>query len=268
MHRGTPVFEWEPKPGFDLTGKRALVVGFANPAGRALALALAEAGADVAAASATLDGDEVMAAKRVAKDVAALGRASFSQGWDVTLPTNVQVGLKQLIKEFGQPSVLVYNADFPFAKRLEATTDAEFAHVQQVNLNGAFYSARSFAKELPEGTTGRLIFVNTVFAERGLLDHAAYAAAKAGVIGLSAALSQELGQRNITSNCISTGWMDWTPGRGPDDIGANRLMRFIPLRRWGHADEIAALAVLLASDAAGYLNGQVFHVDGGISEHL
>jgi 3-oxoacyl-[acyl-carrier protein] reductase len=260
--------EWQRKPGFDLTGKRALVVGCASPLGRALALGLAEAGADVAAASATLDGDEVMEAKRIAKEVGKLGRESFSQGWDVALPTNVQVGLKQLNKEFGKASILVYNADFPFARAIEKTTDAEFARVQQVNLNGAYYSARSFLREFPEGETGRLIFVTGIVGDRGLDGMSAYAAAKAGVVGLSRALSQELGGRGMTSNCISTGWMDWTFGRGPDEIGANRLLRYIPMRRFGHADEVAALAVLLASGAAGYLNGQVFHVDGGVTTHL
>ena len=101
---------------FDLSGKRALVVGFGNPAGRALSLALAEAGAHVATASATLDGDEIMAAKRVSKEVAKLGRETFSQGWDVTLPTNVQVGMKQLGKEFGHVSVLIYNADYVLSR--------------------------------------------------------------------------------------------------------------------------------------------------------
>jgi 3-oxoacyl-[acyl-carrier protein] reductase len=262
------MFEWEPKPGFDLSGKRALVVGFGNPAGRALSMALAEAGAHVAVASATLDGDEIMAAKRVSKEIAKLGRETFSQGWDVTLPTNVQVGMKQLGKEFGHVSVLIYNADYALSRPIEKTSDAEFARIQQVNLNGAYYSARSFVRELPDGTSGRLVFVNSIFGERGVDGLSAYAAAKAGVIGLSAALSQELGARSITSNCISTGWMDWTEGRGPDEIGANQLLRFIPMRRFGEGDEIAALAVLLASDAGGYLNGQVFHVDGGVSDHL
>src|SRR5665213_2888718 len=96
--KGRHMFEWEPKPGFDLTGKRALVVGFSNPAGGSIALALAEAGADVATASATLDAEDVMAAKRASKQIVALGRKSFAQGWDVTLPTNVTVGLKQLVK--------------------------------------------------------------------------------------------------------------------------------------------------------------------------
>ena len=82
------------------------------------------------------------------------------------------------------------------------------------------------------------------------------------------ALSQELASQNVTSNAISTGWMDYTPGRGPDEIGQNRLMRFVPMRRFGTADELGALAVLLASEAGGYLNGQTFHVDGGVMTHL
>lgn len=260
--------DWDRKPGFGLEGKKALVVGTGNPAGRSIALALAEAGADVAIASATLDGDEIMEAKRISQAVAKAGRATFSQGWDVTLPRNVQVGLKQLIKEFGNPSILVYNADMPLWRPIEQTSDADFARIHQVNLAGAFYSARSFVKELRDGAPARLIFVNSIFGDRGIDHGVAYGAAKAGVVGLMLGLSQELGARNVTANCISTGWMDWTPGRGPDEIGQNLLMRFIPMRRFGHGEDVAALALLLASDAAGYLSGQVFHVDGGVTTHL
>ena len=260
--------DWDRKQGFDLTGKRALVVGCSNPSGRAIALALAEAGADVAVASASLDGDEVMEAKRVARAVEGLGRKSISQGWDVALPTNIQVGLKQIGKDFGKPTILVYNADATLAKPIEKTTDSDFARIQAVNQSGAYYAARSFLKEFPEGETGRILFITSIFAERGVENLSAYTTAKAGVLGLSTALSQELGSRDITSNCISTGWMDWTPGRGPDEIGANLLLRFIPMRRFGKAEELAALSVLLCSDAAGYFSGQVFHVDGGVSQHL
>ncbi len=209
-----------------------------------------------------------MEAKRIAKAAEGMGRKSISQGWDVTLPTNIQVGLKQIGKEFGQPSIMVYNADAMLAKPIEKVTDSEFGRIQAVNQSGAYYSARSFLKEFPEGQTGRMLFITSIFAERGVENLTAYATAKAGVIGLSAALSQELGARDITANCISTGWMDWTPGRGPDELGANLLMRFVPMRRFGKAEELAALAVLLCSDAAGYFSGQVFHVDGGISQHL
>lgn len=261
--------DWERKPGFDLSGKKALVVGCANPAGRALALALAEAGADVAVASATTDGNEMLEARRIARTITETGRRSFAQGWDVTLPTNVQVNMKQLGKEFGRPTILVYNADLPLAKPFEKVTDSEFARLQAINQNGAFYTARSFVREFPDGQgPGRLLFVTTIFAERGVEGLAAYTAVKSSVVGLSTALSQELAPRGFTSNCISTGWMEWTQGRGPDEIGTNLLMRFIPMRRFGRADELGALAVLLASDAAGYISGQVFHVDGGVSQHL
>ena len=261
-------FEWHPKPGFDLSGKKALVVGTANPAGRSIALALAEAGADVAVASATMDGDEVMEAKRITKKVTEMGRQSFSQGWDVTLPTNVQVGLKQLIKEFGNPTILVYNADAPFWKPFEKVTDAEYARVRSTIQDGAFYASRSFARELPEGSPGRLIFVTGVFGERGVEHGVTYGVAKAGLTGLAMMLSQELGARGVTVNCISTGWMDYTPGRGSDEPGENLLLRYIPARRFGKAEELGALAVLLASDAAGYINGQVLHVDGGLMTRL
>ncbi len=260
--------DWQREPGFDLSGKKALVVGFGNPAGRAIALALAEAGADVAAASATLEGDEVMEAKRVAKAVAALGRATFSQGWDVTLPGNIQVSLKQLIKEFGHPTILVYNADATLVKPIEKVTDAEFGRVQQENLGGAFYTARSFSREFPAGSAGRIVYITSILGERGVEGVAAYGAARAGMNGLVATLSQEFGARGITVNAISCGWMEWTPGAGSPDPGQNRLARMIPLKRLGTADDVTGLAVLLASGAAGYLNGQVFHVDGGISGHL
>jgi len=260
--------DWVRQPGFDLAGGKALVVGMGNPAGRAIALALAEAGADVAVASATLDGDEVMEAKGVSKAVAAMGRATMSQGWDVTLPGNIQVGLKQIGKEFGHPTILVFNADAAIAKPIEKLGDAEVGRMLQLNLAGAFSVARSFARELPGGRPGRLIYITSLFGERGVEGLSAYSAAKAGVNGLVAALSQEFGARGVTVNAISTGWMDWTPGRGPDDIGQNRLLRFIPLRRFGTAEDLAGLAVLLCSGAGGYLSGQVFHVDGGISGHL
>jgi len=260
--------DWNRKPGFDLSGKRALVIGTATPAGHAIAVGLAEAGADVAVASATMDGDEVMAAKRAAKEVEKLGRKALSHGWDVTLPTNVQVGMRQVVKDLGAPNILVYNADLSLAKPIEKTTDAEFAKVQAVNQSGAFYAARSFLKEAPEGAANRIIFVTSIHGERGVDNLTAYATAKAGVIGLMKALSQEVGARNMTANCISTGWMDWTAGRGPDEIGQNLLMRFVPMRRWGHGEEVAALAVLLSSEAAGYLSGQTFHVDGGVMTHL
>jgi len=209
-----------------------------------------------------------MESKRTARAIEKLERRSLSHAWDVTLPTNIQVSLRQVLKYFGAPHVLVYNADLPLAKPIEKTTDSEFARVQAVNVHGAYYAARSFLRELPEGECGRMIFVTSIFAERGVPNLSAYTVAKAGLNGLVYALSQETAGRDVTVNGIATGWMDWTPGRGPDEIGENLLLRFIPMRRFGKSDELAALAVLLASDASGYITGQVLHVDGGVSQHL
>lgn len=262
------MIDWERKPGFDLSGQRALLVGAANPATRAIALAFAEAGSDVAIAAATSDGDEVMEAKRIARAVEGMGRASLSHAWDVSLPKNVQVSMRQVVKDFGVPNILVYNAEAmapaPFAK----VADSELARHHDVNAGGPFYCARQFARELPEGTAGRMIFLTSVLAERGLPGLAAYTATRASVAGLVAALSQELGPAGITANAIAMGWMEWTPGRGPSDIGQNRLLRYIPLKRFGTAADVAGLALLLASGAAGFINGQVFHVDGGVAAHL
>jgi NAD(P)-dependent dehydrogenase (short-subunit alcohol dehydrogenase family) len=260
--------DWERAPGFDLSGKRAVVVGLANPAGAGIAQALAEAGADVALAATSMDGDEVMAARRASKAIADLGRKTMYQAWDVVLPKNVQVSYRQLVKEFGAPSILVYNGDHMIAKPFDKVTDTEFARMQAVNTNGALYSARSFLHDLPEGEPGRIIIVSNVFAERGVENLAAYTVSRAGANALVTGLSQEYGGRNVTVNAIATGWMEWTEGRGPDDINENKLMRFIPMRRFGGASELGGLAVLLASDASGYINGQVLHIDGGIMTHL
>ncbi|MCA9829810.1 MAG: SDR family oxidoreductase [Dehalococcoidia bacterium] len=260
--------DWDRKPGFDLSGKRALVVGAGSPAAQAIALGFAEAGADVAVASATLDGDEIMDAKRLSKAIGAMGRATMSQGWDVTLPTNIQVGLRQVVKDFGRPSIIVYAADATSAGPVTKVTDTEFARLLNVNTAGAFSTSRSFFKEHEEGVNGRLIFVTSLLGERGMPNLVAYAAAKAGIAGLVAALAQEGGPLGITANAIATGWMEWTPGRGPAEIGQNRLLRYIPLKRFGTGDDVAGLALLLASDAASFLNGQVFHVDGGVAGHL
>lgn len=253
-------FDWERKPGFDLAGKSALVIGALTPAGPAIASALAEAGANVSALTVTHEASEREAFEAV------LPSGGITLG-DVRGSATFADALARVFSNGSSPSIVVYAADLLVPQSISDTTDAEFELMQAINVNGAFVAARAFARSHTRGP-GRLIFVNSIFAERGVENVAGYAAARAGTTGLMTALSQELGGRGITANCISTGWMDWTLGRGADDIGQNRLLRFIPARRFGKADDLGALAVLLASDAAGYLNGQTFHVDGGIMTHL
>jgi NAD(P)-dependent dehydrogenase (short-subunit alcohol dehydrogenase family) len=258
---------WERRPGFDLAGKRALVVGAESDEGAAIARAFVEAGADVA----------VVAASGLDQDLTALhenppagGGWAHAAAWDVTDPAAVGRGMDALVAAGGAPTVLATALDAPLAAPIEATDDDAYRRTMAMIVDGLYYTCRAFLRALPDDAQNpRIICVTTVFGERGVDDLSAYGAAHGAVHNLVRILAQETGARNGgTVNGIATGWMTDTLGRGPDEIGQNRLMRFVPMRRFGAPDEIAPLAVLLASDAAGYISGQILHVDGGITTHL
>ena len=254
---------------FDLSGKRALVIGAGAPAGAATALALAEAGADVVVSSISNDGDEVLRVKAVQRKVAALGRRSSSMATDVTLGQGVQVMVRQVAKELGGIDILINAPDLFVGKPADATTDMEFNRVMQVNLAGTFHACRAVGKEmLKQETGGRIINVSSVLGERAIANAAAYCAAQAGVLNLTRALATEWGPSGITVNAIAQGWMEHTAAIGNPDPTANQTVRFVPMKRAGLADELGPLAVYLASDSCGYISGQVMFVDGGLSTHL
>lgn len=254
---------------FDLAGKRALVIGAGGAAGRAIALAFGEAGADVIVSSVTNDGDEVMRVKSVQRELTKMGRKSSTMATDVTLGTGVQVMVRQVAKEMGGIDILVNAPDLFLGKPAETTTDIEFNRVMQVNLAGTFHACRAAGKEmLKQGTGGRIINIASVLGERGMANAAAYCAAQAGILNLTRALATEWGPA-ITVNAIATGWMEYSPALGGDaDPESNKTVRFVPMKRAGAADELAPLAVYLASDACGYISGQVMFVDGGLTTHL
>ena len=257
---------WDRQPGFDLTGKDALVVGAESAAGTAVARALGEAGASVAAVAATGTADQLDVLRG---GLNAPGRRSHIDAWDVRDPNAVRAGFERLVQEFGAPTVLVTAADAPFSALIEDTDDQLFRQTMGIIVEGTYYTCRAFLKALPpDAASARIICLTTVFGERGVDATSAYAAAHGAVHNLVRALSQEAGARGVTVNAIASGWMTDTPGRGPDEIGQNRLMRFIPMRRFGAAEEVAPLAVLLASEAAGNISGQILRVDGGITTHL
>lgn len=257
---------------FDLSGKKAMVVGAENPAGAAIARAFAEAGADVALC--VLNPDEsVVAARRVKRDIEAMGRASEVYVMDVTLGRNVQVTTRQVAKELGGLHLVASAPDLFLAKPIEQVADTELARVMQVNFASQFFVARTAVGELRRGEDGgrggRIILVTHVLGERGLPNTAAYGAAHAAVYGLVRSLSQEVADEGITVNGISLGWMDWHRDRiDPDDEQAQRATRFPIMKRTGAAEEAGPLAVWLAGTGTGYVTGQVFAVDGGLLQHL
>src|SRR5579883_490916 len=187
-----------------LAGRRALVLGAGTAAGRAAALALAQAGADVAVAAGSLDGDEVMAVRRVRRAIEAAGRRSAEYAFDLTLGQNVRVSTRQVAKEMGGLDLLVYAADAELRRPAEKTSDSEWTRVLNVNLSGAFYACRAALGEMHE-RGGRIVLLGSVLAEQGAAESAAYCAAKAGLGGLVRALAVETAERSITVNLIALG---------------------------------------------------------------
>jgi NAD(P)-dependent dehydrogenase (short-subunit alcohol dehydrogenase family) len=254
---------------FDLSGKRALVIGAGSAVGRAIALAFGEAGADITVSSASESGEEVMRVKSVQRELTKLGCNASTMATDVTLGTGVQVMVRQVAKEMGGIDVLVNAPDLFLGKAADATTDIEFNRVMQVNLAGTFHACRAAGKEmLKQGSGGRVINVTSALGERAIANAAAYCAAHAGVHNLTRALATEWGPQGITVNAIAQGWMEYTPAIGNPDPAANQTVRFVPMKRAGAPEEVAPLAVYLASDSCGYISGQVLNVDGGLTTHL
>ncbi len=273
--------EWGEHPSaldaFDLTGKRALVVGADNAAGKAIALALAEAGAHVALSSITNDGESMLASKRVRDEIAKAypERIAIATATDVTLGAGVQVMVRQVAKEMGGIDILICAPDLFLGKPAAETTDIDFNRITQVNLAGAFHVNRAVGKEMLKQrendltATARIINVSSALGERGVANAAAYCAAQAGVLNLTRALAQEWGPHGITVNAIAQGWMEHSPALGGDfSPEANQTVRFVPMKRAGRPDELAPLALWLASEAAGYVSGQILYADGGLTTHL
>ncbi|MEX2229971.1 MAG: SDR family oxidoreductase [Dehalococcoidia bacterium] len=254
---------------FDLTGKKAMVVGVEHPAAAAIARAYAEAGADVALCTLEPD-DSVVAARRLAKEIAGMGRESRVYVMDVTLGRNVQVTTRQIAKELGGLDIVCSAPDRFLAKPIGKITDTELANVFKLNFNSHFFLTRTAIGEFEKNADGgRIVLVTSVLGERGLANTSAYAAATGATYNLVRAVSQEVARKHISINGIALGWMDWQSDRiDPADDEAQRATRFPIMKRAGAAEEVGPLAVYLSGSGVGYVTGQIFPVDGGLLQHL
>jgi len=245
---------------WDLTGKVALVTGASRGIGRAIAIALAEAGADVAVNYA---GSEAAAAETV-KTIEALGRKSLAIRADVGKLAEFEAMVTQVLETFGKLDILVNNAGITRDNLIMRMKEEEFDEVIQTNLKGVFNGIKAVTRPMMKQRYGRIINISSVVGSLGNAGQANYAAAKAGVIGLTKSAARELASRGITVNAIAPGYIatDMTD-KLPQEI-KDQLEKQIPLGRIGRPEEIAAAAVYLASDAASYMTGQTIHVDGGM----
>jgi NAD(P)-dependent dehydrogenase (short-subunit alcohol dehydrogenase family) len=233
-----------------LAGRKGLVIGAGTQVGRAAAAALAAAGADVAVAAGSLDGDEVMAVRRTRRAIESLGRRSAEYAFDLNLGQNVRVSTRQVAKEMGGLDALVYAADAFATSPTERMSDADWHRLLNVNLNGVFYACRGALGEMKE-RGGSIVVVSSVLGERGVAECAAYCAARHGVAGLVRAIAAEFRGRSVRINAIALGWLSLSD---PSVLGA--------VAPEGGPEAAGRLAVYLASDAAALINGQILSIDG------
>jgi NAD(P)-dependent dehydrogenase (short-subunit alcohol dehydrogenase family) len=252
---------------FSLEGKKALVIGASNVIGRAIAVALGEAGADVAVATTTRSKEEETIANSCSNELWALDRKTFAQSIESADEADVNAVIERTIGELGGLDVLVNAHDLPFAKPTPDVLTDEWRRVVETNLGGPFLACRAAARHMLAKGSGAIINVASVLGERGLANGAAYCSAQAGVLNLTRALALEWARSGVRVNAIGAGWTEGMGIIGEADSRA-QLERYLPYKRLAKPDEVAGMAVYLASDAAGYLTGQVVWVEGGALSHV
>jgi NAD(P)-dependent dehydrogenase (short-subunit alcohol dehydrogenase family) len=246
---------------FTLEGKIALVTGAGRGLGRTMAMALAQAGAAVVAAARTES--EV---QETANAVCDLGRKGLAFSLDVSDSHMVDRLVERIVSELGSVDILVNNAggEFGCGKPVAELSDEEWSQILTTNLTGAFYCTRAAGRQMLTKGWGRVINIACLYAVRGSVNHAAYAAAKGGLIQFTQALALEWAERGITVNSLGVGWFEGQQGLQTNAEAIERLKRAIPARRLGLPSDVEALLVYLASDASRYLTGQNLWLDGGI----
>jgi len=236
-----------------LAGKIALVTGASRGIGRAIAAELAKQGARVIGTATTEAGAGAISAAGLAGRVLDVRDAA---------QCDALVGAIQ--KEFGDVAVLVNNAGVTRDNLALRMKDADWDEVLETNLKSVFRLSRAVMRGMMKARWGRIINITSVVGAAGNPGQANYAAAKAGIVGLSKSLARELGSRNITVNCVAPGFIDTDMTRALPDAQKDALLAQIPLGRLGQPEEIAAAVAYLASPAAGYITGAELHVNGGM----
>ncbi|MGH2445843.1 MAG: 3-oxoacyl-[acyl-carrier-protein] reductase [Candidatus Limnocylindria bacterium] len=246
---------------FDLTGKTALVTGGSRGLGRAIALALAGQGADVAV---NYRGN-AEAADEVVQQITSAGRRALSVQGDTSAGREAAEAIvKAAIDGLGSVDILVNNAGITRDNLLMRMDADEWDAVIDTNLSGPFWMIRAIARPMMKARTGRIINMSSAAGRMGNPGQANYAAAKAGLIGLTKTTARELASRGITCNAIAPGLIETDLTADLPQAATEALTSLTPLGYVGSVEDVAAAAVYFASDEARYVTGQVLGVDGGI----
>jgi 3-oxoacyl-[acyl-carrier protein] reductase len=240
---------------FSLAGKKALITGATGGIGGEVAKAFAAAGAQLAISGSRIEKLNAVSAE--------LGGA-LPIACDLSDLANVENLIKQAEEQLGGLDVLVCNAGVTRDNLALRMKDDEWQQVIDVNLTASFRLARAAIKGMLKRRAGRIIFVTSVVAHSGNPGQANYCASKAGLTGMAKSLAQEVASRGITINCIAPGFIATAMTDALNDEQKGRITQNIPLGRMGSSSDIAAGALYLASDAAGYVTGQTLHINGGL----
>lgn len=243
-----------------LTGKTAIVTGGSRGIGRAAALTLAEAGADVA----VIYAGNTAAAEETVRLIEEKGRKGLAIQCDVADEAAVTAMVKDVKKELGRIDILVNNAGITRDGLLMIMKEDDWQAVLDTNLTGAFHCTKAVTRLMMKQRSGSIINITSVIGETGNAGQANYAAAKAGLIGFTKSVAKELASRNIRCNAIAPGCIetDMTAVLGEDTVDA--MIKTIPMGRVAQPEEVAKAVLFLASDDASYITGQTLNVDGGM----
>jgi 3-oxoacyl-[acyl-carrier protein] reductase len=237
----------------------ALITGASRGIGKACAMALADAGARVALAARNMEKLE-----EVAAEIRAKGREAYVVSLDMSSSDSIKEAFIKTAKEFGPIHILVNNAAVTRDNLALRMKKDDWDAVISTNLSGAFFAIQQVLQGMMKERWGRVINISSVVGQSGNPGQANYVASKAGLIGLTKSLAQEMASRNITVNAVAPGFIDTDMTSGLSPELKEKLLTAIPLKRLGKPEDVAAAVRFLASEEAGYITGAVIDVNGGM----
>jgi 3-oxoacyl-[acyl-carrier protein] reductase len=243
-----------------LKGRTALVTGASRGIGRAIALALADEGADVAVNYATSE----TAAQDVVNQIAKMGRRAWLARADVSDYPDTFRMAQEVLEQFGHLDILVNNAGVNSDKTFSKMDHAAWRKVLAINLDGVFNCTKVFLDQMIKQNYGRVVNITSVIGQIGNFGQANYAASKAGVAAMTKSLAKELAVKGITVNAVAPGFIETEMMQAIPEKVRGKLLEQIPLRRFGTADEVARAVVYLVSPDGDYITGAEVSINGGL----